>query len=191
MQVCVPTTPAQMFHMIRRQLLRPMRRPLIVMTPKSLLRHKLSVSSVDELANGRFQPGIDETDDLDADQVKRIVLCSGKVYFDILEERRMKGLNDVAILRLEQIHPFPKEYLQTAIRRYPNATELIWCQEEPKNQGVWYQIYYYLRKYRNKEIGQKLKYVGREGSPAPAVGFYKLHVEQQRKLVAEALEIDR
>ena len=123
--------------------------------------------------------------------VTRIVLCSGKVYFDILEERRLQQIKDVAILRLEQIHPFPREYLRAAIERYPNAKELVWCQEEPKNQGVWYQIYYYLRKLSNKAIGQKLSYVGREGSPAPAVGYYKLHVEQQRKLVAEALRINQ
>ena len=190
MQVCVPTTPAQMFHMLRRQMLRPLRRPLIVMTPKSLLRHRLSVSSVDELVNGRFQPVIDEIDDLDPAGVKRVVLCSGKVYFDILEERRLKGIADVAVLRLEQVHPFPRAHLKAAIRRYENARELIWCQEEPKNQGIWYQISYYLRKLRNKSIDQKLRYVGREGSPAPAVGYYKLHVEQQRKLVAEALRID-
>ena len=190
MQVCVPTTPAQMFHMLRRQMLRPLRRPLIVMTPKSLLRHRLSVSSVDELADGRFQPVIDEIDDLDPAGVKRVVLCSGKVYFDILEERRLKGITDVAVLRLEQVHPFPRAHLKAAIRRYENARELIWCQEEPKNQGIWYQISYYLRKLRNKGIDQKLRYVGREGSPAPAVGYYKLHVEQQRKLVAEALRID-
>ncbi len=191
MQVCIPTTPSQMFHMLRRQLHRPLRRPLIVMTPKSLLRHKLSVSSVEALVNGRFQPVIDEIDDLDPAGVKRVVLCSGKVYYDILEERRLQGITDVAVLRLEQVHPFPGEHLDAAIRRYGNATELVWCQEEPKNQGIWYQIFYYLRRLRNKSIGQELSYVGREGSPAPAVGYYKLHVEQQRKLVAEALKINQ
>ncbi|MDE0713781.1 MAG: 2-oxoglutarate dehydrogenase E1 component, partial [Gammaproteobacteria bacterium] len=160
MQVCIPTTPAQMFHMLRRQLHRPLRRPLIVMTPKSLLRHKLSVSSVEELVNGRFQPVIDEIDDLDPGGVKRVVLCSGKVYYDILEERRLKGITDVAIVRLEQVHPFPKEHLEKAILRYGNAKELIWCQEEPKNQGIWYQIFYYLNGLRNRSIGQTLSYVG-------------------------------
>ncbi len=191
MQVCIPTTPSQMFHMLRRQMHRPLRRPLIVMTPKSLLRHKLSVSSEEELVNGRFLPAIDEVDDLDPKGVKRVVLCSGKVYYDILEERRLKGITDVAIVRLEQVHPFPREHLEKALGRYGNAKELIWCQEEPKNQGIWYQIFYYLNGLRNRSIGQTLSYVGREGSPAPAVGYYKLHVEQQRKLVAEALMINR
>ncbi len=190
LQVCVPTTPAQMFHMLRRQLIRPLRKPLIVMTPKSLLRHKLSVSSVDELVTGRFQPVINEIDALDPAGIKRVVLCSGKVYFDLLEERRLKGIQQVAVLRLEQLHPFPHDYIREALGGYPNATELVWCQEEPKNQGAWYQIYYYLSQLRNPSAGQKLRYVGREGSPAPAVGYYKLHVEQQRKLVAEALKMD-
>ena len=191
MQVCIPTTPSQMFHMLRRQMHRPLRRPLIVMTPKSLLRHKLSVSSVEELVNGRFQPVIDEIDDLDPEGVERVVLCSGKVYYDILEERRLKGITDVAVVRLEQVHPFPGEHLKSAIRRYGKAKELVWCQEEPKNQGIWYQIFYYLQGLRDRSIKQELSYVGREGSPAPAVGYYKLHVEQQRKLVAEALRINR
>ena len=145
MQVCIPTTPAQMFHMLRRQMIRPLRRPLIVMTPKSLLRHKLSVSNVEDLTGGGFQTVIDEVDDIDPKKVKRVVMCTGKVYFDLLEERRLKGLNDVAIIRLEQLHPFPKNYLKETLSRYGKATELIWCQEEPKNQGTWYLIYYYLR----------------------------------------------
>lgn len=191
MQVCIPTTPAQMFHMLRRQMLRPLRRPLIVMTPKSLLRHKLSVSSVQDLTEGRFQPVIDEIDDIDPEKVKRVVMCTGKVYYDLLEERRLQGITDVAIIRVEQLHPFPRNYLEKVLSKYTNAPELIWCQEEPKNQGTWYLIFYYLRQLRNKEINQKLKYVGREGSPSPAVGYYKLHVEQQRKLVSEALTVKK
>ena len=187
MQVCVPTTPAQMFHMLRRQMIRPLRRPLIVMTPKSLLRHKLSVSEVNELIEGKFQVVIGEIDPIDPKEVKRIVICSGKVYFDLLEERRLQDIKDVAILRLEQLHPFPADYLKAEVDKFPKATQIVWCQEEPKNQGSWYQISYYLRMLRNKAINQKLKYIGREGSPSPAVGYYKLHVEQQRKLVMEAL----
>ena len=189
MQVCVPTTPAQTFHMLRRQMIRPLRRPLIVMTPKSLLRHKLAVSTIDDLTDGRFQCVIDEIDDIDKDSVKRVVMCSGKVYYDLLEARREKEITDVALIRLEQIHPFPKRYLEQVVSSFKNATELVWCQEEPKNQGTWYQISYYLRLLRNKDIGQTLRYVGREGSPSPAVGYYKLHVEQQQKLVNEALTI--
>ncbi|MGB5709064.1 MAG: 2-oxoglutarate dehydrogenase E1 component [Arenicellales bacterium] len=191
MQVCIPTTPAQMFHMLRRQMLRSLRRPLIVMTPKSLLRHKLSVSSIRELTEGRFQPVINEIDDIDPEKVKRVVMCTGKVYFDLLEERRLKGITDVAIIRIEQLHPFPRNYLEKALSKYTKAPELIWCQEEPKNQGTWYLIFYYLRQLRNKKINQELKYVGREGSPSPAVGYYKLHVEQQRKLVSEALTVKK
>lgn len=187
MQVCVPTTPAQMFHMLRRQMIRPLRRPLIVMTPKSLLRHKLSVSTVSDLTEGKFQTVIGEIDAIEPANVKRVVICSGKVYYDLLEERRLKNIDDVAILRLEQIHPFPKDYLKAELDKYSAATQIVWCQEEPKNQGCWYQISYYLRMLRNKSLKQKLKYVGREGSPSPAVGYYKLHVEQQRKLVLEAL----
>lgn len=189
MQVCVPTTPAQMFHMIRRQMLRPLRRPLIVMTPKSLLRHKLSVSSVDDLVHGKFNTVIGEIDHLDAATVKKVVICSGKVYYDLLAQRRKLGSSDVAILRLEQIHPFPQTYLDAELQKYPNVADVVWCQEEPKNQGSWYQISYYLRNLMNKAAGQTLNYVGREGSPSPAVGFYKLHIEQQRKLVDEALQV--
>lgn len=189
MQVCVPTTPAQMFHMIRRQMLRPLRRPLIVMTPKSLLRHKLSVSSVDDLVHGKFNTVIGEIDHLDTATVKKVVICSGKVYYDLLAQRRKLGSGDVAILRLEQIHPFPQTYLDAELQKYPNVADVVWCQEEPKNQGSWYQISYYLRNLMNKAAGQTLNYVGREGSPSPAVGFYKLHIEQQRKLVDEALQV--
>ncbi|MEM7193847.1 MAG: 2-oxoglutarate dehydrogenase E1 component [Pseudomonadota bacterium] len=187
MQVCVPTTPAQMFHMLRRQMLRSLRRPLIVMTPKSLLRHKLSVSTPEELENGRFQAVIGEFDPLDPNQVDRVVICSGKVYYDLLEERRKREINNIAIIRLEQIHPIPKQDMRAALEKFPNAKDVIWCQEEPKNQGCWYQIYYYLRQACLD--GQKLKYVGREGSPSPAVGYYKLHQKQQQKLVDDALTI--
>ncbi|MGI9318844.1 MAG: 2-oxoglutarate dehydrogenase E1 component, partial [bacterium] len=120
-----------------------------------------------------------------------VVMCTGKVYFDLLEERRLQGITDVAIIRLEQLHPFPRTYLEQTLSKYGNAAELIWCQEEPKNQGTWYLIFYYLRQLLNKEIAQELKYVGREGSPSPAVGYYKLHVEQQRKLVSEALTVNK
>ena len=187
MQVCVPTTPAQMFHMIRRQMLRPLRKPLIVMTPKSLLRHKLSVSTTDDLMTGQFQTVIGEIDPIPAEQVERVVMCSGKVYYDLLEQRRASNINNIAILRIEQLHPFPQKYLRAELAKFPNATEAVWCQEEPKNQGSWYQISYYLRKLMREN--QTLDYVGREGSPSPAVGYYKLHVQQQTKLVREALRL--
>ena len=188
MQVCVPTTPAQIFHMLRRQMMRSFRRPLIVMTPKSLLRHKLAVCTPDDLARGQFHPVLPEVDPLPPESVKKIIICCGKVYYDLLEERRERGQQDVAIIRLEQIHPFPDVELQAELDQYPGAEQVVWCQEEPKNQGCWYQIFYYLRKLLSQN--QRLSYVGREGSPSPAVGFFKLHLAQQKRVVQEALTVN-
>jgi len=140
MQVVVPSTPAQMFHMIRRQMLRPVRKPLIVMTPKSLLRHELSVSSLDDLSRGSFSTVIGDSDEVPAQQIRRVVFCSGKVYFDLLKARRKDNLRDVALVRIEQLYPFPSEEYEAVLRKYANAHELVWCQEEPQNQGAWYQI---------------------------------------------------
>ncbi len=187
MQVCVPTTPSQMFHMLRRQMMRSFRRPLIVMTPKSLLRHRLSTSSSQELTKGTFRAVLGEVDRLKLGEVRKLVICCGKVYFDLLEERRLKKIKNVAILRLEQIHPFPEAQLERLVRKYTRAKAVVWCQEEPKNQGCWYQISYYLRKMLDQD--QVLSYVGREGSPSPAVGYYKLHAMQQRQLVQQALTV--
>ncbi|MEA3291208.1 MAG: 2-oxoglutarate dehydrogenase E1 component, partial [Pseudomonadota bacterium] len=188
MQVCVPTTPAQMFHLLRRQVIRMMRRPLIVMSPKSLLRHRLSVSSVEDLANGEFQPVIPETDSLDDKVVKRVVFCCGKVYFDLLEERRAREQQEVAIVRVEQLHPFPKHLLQVQFERYSHVEDIVWCQEEPKNQGAWYQINHHMQYFMLPN--QKLSYVGRLASPSPAVGFYQLYVERQKAVVDEALSLN-
>ncbi|HEY0799902.1 MAG TPA: 2-oxoglutarate dehydrogenase E1 component, partial [Steroidobacteraceae bacterium] len=140
MQVCVPSTPAQMFHMLRRQMLRALRKPLIIMTPKSLLRHPLSVSRLEELSGSGFQTVIDEIDELKPSAVTRIVFCSGKVYFDLLKARREGKVESVAIVRIEQLYPFPSEEYQAVLQKYSNAREIIWCQEEPQNQGSWYQI---------------------------------------------------
>lgn len=185
MQVCIPTTPAQIFHLLRRQMMRSFRRPLIVMTPKSLLRHKLAVSAPEDLATGGYQAVIPEIDHQNADYIRKVVICSGKVYYDLLEARRSRGIDNIAIIRLEQIHPFPLAELKVQVASYPNAVEVVWCQEEPKNQGCWYQISYYLGKTLG--VNQTLRYVGREGSPSPAVGYYKLHVIQQQNLVDDAL----
>ncbi len=185
MQVCIPTTPAQMFHMLRRQMIRSYRRPLIVMTPKSLLRHKLAVSTPADLADGKFCPVLSEIDRLPVKQVERLIICSGKVYYDLLEERRARKIRNIAIVRLEQVHPFPARELQAEMEKYGNASEIVWCQEEPKNQGCWYQIYYYLSRLLGGN--QRLRYVGREGSPSPAVGYYQLHVKQQQQIVSQAL----
>jgi len=185
-QVCIPSTPAQFFHMIRRQQIRPFRKPLIVLTPKSLLRHKLSTSNLDDLAQGHFHLVIDEIDDVKASAVKRVVLCSGKVYYDLLQERRKRELEDIAIVRIEQLYPFPgKELANILRRRYKNATEVVWCQEEPKNQGAWYNSqHHFIRAMRKDQV---LRYAGRAASASPAVGYAKVHHEQQRRLVDAAL----
>jgi 2-oxoglutarate dehydrogenase E1 component len=186
MSVCVPSTPAQMFHMLRRQMLRDFRRPLIVMTPKSLLRHKLSVSALDDLTHDFFQEVIGEIDDLPAGKVRRVVFCSGKVYFDLLEARRAEELRDVAIVRIEQLYPFPSEDYAAALHHYPNATEVVWCQEEPQNQGAWYQIRHRLQEPLTHQ--QELLYSGRAPAAAPAAGILQLHAIQQTGLVAAAIK---
>jgi 2-oxoglutarate dehydrogenase E1 component len=184
-QVCVPSTPAQMFHLLRRQMLRHYRRPLIVMTPKSLLRHRLATSSLDELESGRFHPVIGEIDPLDPAAVRRVILCAGKVYYDLLEARRSRGLTDVAILRVEQLYPWPKAHFAAALAPYTAATQIIWCQEEHKNQGAWDQIKHRFHRLlaENRQVG----YVGRAPSAAPACGHRHVHVEQQERLIDEAL----
>jgi 2-oxoglutarate dehydrogenase E1 component len=185
MQVCVPTTPAQDFHMIRRQMLRPVRKPLIVMTPKSLLRHKLAVSTLDELANGSFQLVIGEHRELPAKKVKRVVLCSGKVYYDLLEDAEKRDQKDVAIVRVEQLYPFPRAEVTAELDKYPSAKEVIWCQEEPMNQGAWFQIRHHLQACTGSK--HSLSYAGRARSPAPAAGHLNTHVAEQAALVEQAL----
>jgi 2-oxoglutarate dehydrogenase E1 component len=185
MQVCVPSTPAQVFHMLRRQMRQSFRKPLIVMTPKSLLRHELSVSSLEDLSGGGFARVIGEVDDLPAQQVQRIVFCSGKVYFDLLKGRRKEALRDVALVRIEQLYPFPSEEYQAMLNRYPNAREVVWCQEEPQNQGAWYQI-----RHRLQELvmGRRpVLYAGRGPAAAPATGIAKIHEIEQQTVVAAAL----
>jgi 2-oxoglutarate dehydrogenase E1 component len=186
MQVCVPSTPAQMFHMLRRQMIRGFRKPLVVMTPKSLLRHKLSVSSFEELTRGRFQCVVNEVDDLEANDVTRVVFCSGKVYFDLLEARRADEARNVAIVRIEQLYPFPAEDYAAALKHYPNAREVVWCQEEPQNQGAWYQIRHRLQEPLNGR--QDLLYSGRRPAAAPATGIPQMHSAEQHGLVAAAIK---
>jgi 2-oxoglutarate dehydrogenase E1 component len=184
-QVCVPTTPGQMFHLLRRQMLRPYRRPLVVMTPKSLLRHRLATSTLDELAGGRFQPVIGEVDGLDPVDVERVVICSGKVFYDLLEARRARGLSNVAIVRIEQIYPFPRDHFAEAIAPFAAAEQVIWCQEEPQNQGAWDQIKHRFHSLIPESSG--VYFVGRYASAAPAVGYRSVHLEQQERLIDEAL----
>lgn len=187
MQVCVPSTPAQMFHLLRRQLIRRCRKPLIIMTPKSLLRHKLCVSSLDDLTQGTFNWVLPEVDELPAEQVKRIIVCSGKVYYDLLDARRLNRIDDIAILRIEQVYPFPGDQLDVMLSQYTNTDELIWCQEEPKNQGAWDFCKLRIPALINKRW--RLGYVGRDPSAAPAVGSAKYHAQQQQSLVNVALGI--
>ncbi|MCA0394199.1 MAG: 2-oxoglutarate dehydrogenase E1 component, partial [Proteobacteria bacterium] len=184
MLVCVPTTPAQCFHMLRRQMKMDTRKPLIVMSPKSLLRHKLAVSTLDELANGEFQHLIPDAS-ADPKKVRRVVACSGKVYYDLVEDLHKRGQDDVAILRIEQLYPFPRDQLTAELKKYGKAADVVWCQEEPQNQGAWYQIKHHLQACLGK--GQSLSYAGRGRSPSPAVGHFADHVEEQLSLVADAL----
>jgi len=184
MLVCVPSTPAQAFHMLRRQLCMTTRKPLVVMSPKSLLRHKLAVSTLDELANGEFQHLIGDAN-ADAKKVKRVVLCSGKVYYDLLEDQTKRGQDDVAIIRVEQLYPFPRTLLAAELNKYGKAADVVWCQEEPMNQGAWYQIRHHLQACLAD--GQNLHYAGRPRSPSPAVGHMADHLRELQQLLADAL----
>ncbi len=185
-QICVPSTPAQMFHMLRRQMLRPYRKPLIIMSPKSLLRHKESVSTLEELANGRFEPVNGEIDStIDPKQVKRVVYCGGKVFYDVLAARRERGIKDIAIVRITQLYPFPHDDFQKQIELYDQAREIVWCQEEPGNQGAWHRIQHYLLRHLRPD--QKLSYALRPSAASPAVGYLAKHAQQQKELVDAAL----
>ena len=191
MQVCVPTTPAQMFHLLRRQLLRPHRKPLTIMSPKSLLRHRLSTSTREDLCTGGFQVLIDEIDNIDPGQVTRLVMCSGKVYYNILERRREAGLRHVAIVRVEQLYPFPEEEIRAILKEYPKATEICWAQEEPRNQGSWFFMLSRRHLAGCIQRKHKLIYAGRDYSASPAAGYLNVHTSQQRALVETALGLDQ
>ncbi len=184
MQVCVPTTAAQIFHLLRRQMLRPFRKPLVVMSPKSLLRKKEAASSIKELAKGSFLTVIPEVDAIEPKDVKRVIACCGKVYYDLLVARRERREDHVAIIRVEQLYPFPHKQFAAEVKRYPNATEIVWCQEEPQNQGAWYQTAHYFRE--NMREDQKLHYAGRPPSASPAGGYKARHDERQKALVEQA-----
>ncbi len=184
-QVCVPATPVQMFFLLRRQMIRPYRKPLVIFTPKSLLRHKESVSPLQEFAESKFQPvNADWNEDIRPEQVKRVIFCAGKVFFDLMAARREKGIKDVAIARITQLYPFPHDAFQAQIDRYANAREILWCQEEPGNQGAWHRIQHYLLRHMRPD--QLLAYAMRASSASPAVGYLSLHNEQQKQLVDAA-----
>jgi len=184
-QVCTPTTPAQMFHMLRRQAMRKYRKPLIVMSPKSLLRHRLSVSSLSDLTDGSFKAVIGEIDSLKDREVRRLVVCGGKVYFDLLEQRRAEQRPDTAIIRIEQLNPFPRGALEQELLRYPLVKDVVWCQEEPENQGAWHYMQPYLQGCLKAD--QVLHYAGRPAYAAPAEGSLTKHMAAQSMLIAAAL----
>ncbi|MGV8893043.1 MAG: 2-oxoglutarate dehydrogenase E1 component [Burkholderiaceae bacterium] len=185
MQVVQPTTSAQIFHLLRRQMIRLFRKPLIIMTPKSLLRNKDAGSPLSDLAKGQFQTVIGEMDNsIDAKKVKRIIACSGKVYYDLVNSRKERGQMDVAIIRVEQLYPFPHKAFANELKKFPNFNELVWAQDEPQNQGAWFQIEHNI--FENLGDGQKLAYAGRAASAAPAVGYYDKHYAQQKALLDTA-----
>jgi len=188
MQVVNPTTPAQMFHLLRREMIRPYRKPLIIMSPKSTLRRKISFSSIDDLTEVEFQLVIDETGQLDMSGLRRVVLCSGKVYYDLYEERERRGIRDIALVRVEQLYPFPDKTMEKLLSRYAGVDDLTWCQEEPRNQGAWYGVKHDIR--RCKQPHQTLRYAGRPRSAAPAGGDIRRHRERQQKLIDDALNIE-
>ncbi len=184
MQLVQPTTASQIFHVLRRQMVRNLRKPLVIFTPKSLLRHKDAASPLAEFTKGSFQTIIPDQKALKGDKVKRVVACSGKVYYDLAKKREEKGSDDVAILRVEQLYPFPHKAFATELKKYPNATEVVWTQDEPQNQGAWFFVQHYI--HENMLEGQKLGYSGRVASASPAVGYSHLHQEQQKALVEGA-----
>ncbi|MCU0761442.1 MAG: 2-oxoglutarate dehydrogenase E1 component [Hydrogenophaga sp.] len=187
MQIVQPTTASQIFHVLRRQMVRHLRKPLIIFTPKSLLRNKDATSPLSEFTKGGFQTVIPEQDaavNKKADKVKRVICCSGKVYYDLVKKREEKGADDVAIIRVEQLYPFPHKAFSTEIKKYPNATDIVWCQDEPQNQGAWFFVQHYI--HENMLEGQKLGYAGRVASASPAVGYAHLHQEQQKTLIEAA-----
>lgn len=181
MQVVQPTTASQIFHVLRRQMVRNLRKPLIIMTPKSLLRNKDATSPLSEFTKGAFQTVIPDNKELKAEKVKRVIACSGKVYYDLAKKREERDSDDVAIIRVEQLYPFPHKAFAAELKKYPNLVDVVWSQDEPQNQGAWFFVQHYI--HENMQEGQKLGYSGRAASASPAVGYSHLHQEQQKALV--------
>jgi 2-oxoglutarate dehydrogenase E1 component len=185
MQIVQPTSASQIFHVLRRQMVRPLRKPLVIFTPKSLLRNKDATSPLTDFTRGSFHTVIGEQNEaIDAPKVKRVIACSGKVYYDLVKKREEKKSNDVAVIRVEQLYPFPHKAFAAELKKYPNATEIVWCQDEPQNQGSWFFVQHYI--HENMTEGQKLGYAGRPASASPAVGYAHLHQEQQKALLDQA-----
>jgi 2-oxoglutarate dehydrogenase E1 component len=185
MQVVQPTTASQIFHLLRRQMVRAFRKPLVIMTPKSLLRNKDATSPMSDFTKGEFRTVIPELDvTVDGAKVKRVIACSGKVYYDLVKKRAERKSTDVAIIRVEQLYPFPHKAFQAEMKKYPHVADIVWCQDEPQNQGAWFQIQHNL--LENLDDSQKLSYAGRPASASPAVGYYAKHNEQQKALIQSA-----
>ncbi|MFM7122320.1 MAG: 2-oxoglutarate dehydrogenase E1 component, partial [Fluviibacter sp.] len=187
MEVCVPSNASQIYHVLRRQMVRKQRKPLVIMSPKSLLRNKDASCSLDDLSKGEFQRVIGEVDNLNAAKVTRVILCSGKVYYDLLNARREQKLDHIAIVRIEQLYPFPEESFKKELAKFPKATEIVWCQEEPRNQGFWY--WFASRQHLARSMGpkQNLLLVSRPAAASPAVGYLAKHNEQHKTLIESAL----
>lgn len=185
MQVCALTTPAQLFHCLRRQMKRSFRKPLVIMTPKSLLRHKLAVSSVEDFTGGRFLPMIEDAEIVDRTKVRRLLVCSGKVFYTLLEARRERGIEDVGLVRMEQLYPFPEEELKAVLAGYPHLESLIWVQEEPANMGAWRSIRHRFEQFLPQAV--RLDYAGRPAAASPATGSHHVHEMEEKALVDAAL----
>ena len=185
MQIVQPTSASQIFHVLRRQMVRMFRKPLVILTPKSLLRAKDAASPLSEFTRGEFRTVIGPNlADVEADKVKRIIACSGKVAYDLMKRREAKKQNDTAIVLVEQLYPFPHKAFASELKKFPNATEIVWCQDEPQNQGAWFFVQHYI--HENMIEGQKLGYAGRPASASPAVGYAHLHQEQLKSLLDQA-----
>ena len=186
-QVCIPSTPSQIYHLLRLQTIRKMRRPLIVISPKSLLRNPAATSSIDDLINGKFKTII-EDENLEYNKIKKVILCSGKVFYDLDKKRNELKLDDIALLRIEQLYSFPYNDLEKSLKKYPNVEDFVWCQEEPANQGVWFSHRHRFQRVLDRFCSNQIRLVSRPSASAPAVGLNKLHKLQQEALVKEALK---
>ena len=186
-QVCTPTTPAQIYHLLRLQTIRKMRRPLIVISPKSLLRNPMATSSLEELINGSFMPVIDDIIE-NREKIKKVILCSGKVFYDLIQKKKDLNSEEVAIVRIEQLYSFPYDELELILRKYNNSIKFIWCQEEPANQGAWFSHRHRIQRVLDRFSKNQIKLISRPSASAPAVGLNKLHRKQQENLINEAFK---